>query len=144
MSGGVCESCGLEKIGGKCLTRWCDDRHPIVDEVLGELSGRDREVRTDGGTSSSGTEREHHLFLGKRWGEKAQENVEKWGLQDVETLLLAAVEEQGELTQAVLEARDENGDPSRIQDELDDLAALMFQLQWAIDEHSLPKDGGSR
>ncbi|MFC4247237.1 hypothetical protein ACFOZ7_09545 [Natribaculum luteum] len=29
----VCETCGLEKIGGRCLTRWCDDRHESVDRL---------------------------------------------------------------------------------------------------------------
>ena len=33
--GDHCDSCGLAKIGGKCLTRWCDDRHSSVDEVFG-------------------------------------------------------------------------------------------------------------
>ncbi|WP_280587798.1 hypothetical protein [Halorubrum sp. Boch-26] len=33
------------------------------------------------------------------WTEKAEENVEEWGLQDVDTLLLAMQEEQGELAQ---------------------------------------------
>ncbi|RZH67916.1 hypothetical protein ELS17_00090 [Natrinema altunense] len=42
-SGGKrCDTCGLEKIGGRCLTRWCDDRHPIVDAVFGD--------HTDGGS----------------------------------------------------------------------------------------------
>lgn len=71
-------------------------------------------------------------FPSYRWSTRATENVEEWGQQDVETLLLAAQEELGELTQAVLEARAEGGDPARVQEELDDLAALMYQLQWAI------------
>lgn len=35
MSGEVCETCGVEKIGNRCLTRWCEDRHESVDQVLG-------------------------------------------------------------------------------------------------------------
>lgn len=30
-----CSTCGVEKIGGRCLTRWCEDRHPSVDDVFG-------------------------------------------------------------------------------------------------------------
>lgn len=66
-----------------------------------------------------------------RWLLQAEWNVEEWGQQDLDTLLLAAQEELGELCQAVLEARNEGGDPERIQAELDDLAPLLFQLQWA-------------
>lgn len=33
----VCDTCGLEKIGGRCLTLWCEDRHESVDRVLGDL-----------------------------------------------------------------------------------------------------------
>ncbi len=67
------------------------------------------------------------------WAEQAAANVDRWGDQSVETLLLATQEELGELAQAHLEARDETGDRQRVADELDDLAALMFQLRWAID-----------
>ncbi|WP_206335519.1 hypothetical protein [Natronolimnobius sp. AArcel1] len=74
------------------------------------------------------------------WWEKASNNVEKWGLQDVPTLLLAMQEEMGELEQAHLEARDEDGDPERVGDELADLAALCFQLQWALNYRSLGTD----
>lgn len=69
-----------------------------------------------------------------RWEQQATENVEKWGLQDLESLLLATQEELGELTQAVLEANHEDGDPERIQGELDDLAALMYQLQRSLNQ----------
>lgn len=70
----------------------------------------------------------------ERWHRQARENVEKWDLQDLEMLLLATQEELGELTQAVLEANHEDGDPERIQTELDDLAALMYQLQWSLED----------
>lgn len=69
----------------------------------------------------------------RRWKQGSRGNVDRWGQQDLDTLLLATQEELGELSQAVLEARDEDGDPERIQSELDDLAALMFQLQWEVD-----------
>ena len=67
------------------------------------------------------------------WSEIAEENVEEWGLQDVETLLLAMQEEQGELAQAHLEAKHEDGDAARIASELDDLAALCIQLRWRLE-----------
>lgn len=68
------------------------------------------------------------------WAEKAETNVEEWGLQDVETLLLAMQEEQGELAQAYLEAEYEDGDAARIAAELDDLAALCVQLRWRLEQ----------
>lgn len=75
---------------------------------------------------------DHYLLHGQRWGRAAADNIDTWGRQDLDTLLLATQEELGELCQAVLEASAEGGDPERIQAELDDLAALMFQLQWAL------------
>jgi len=67
------------------------------------------------------------------WWEAASRNVERWGLQDVETLLLAMQEEQGELAQAYLEATHEDGDADRVSEELEDLGALCFQLAWRLD-----------
>lgn len=67
------------------------------------------------------------------WEEKARSNLDRWGVQSVETLLLAMQEEMGELTQAHLEARDEDGDSAAVRDELDDLAALCYQLAWTLD-----------
>jgi len=71
--------------------------------------------------------------LGTEWATVAEENVQEWGQQDIETLLLATQEELGELTQAFLEAKHEGNDPERIFEELTDLAALMFQLQWTLE-----------
>ncbi|UIP01707.1 hypothetical protein Hbl1158_17030 (plasmid) [Halobaculum sp. CBA1158] len=68
------------------------------------------------------------------WRERAEENVEEWGLQEIDTLLLAMQEEQGELAQAYLEAEHEDGDAARIAAELDDLAALCIQLRWRLEE----------
>ncbi len=70
---------------------------------------------------------------GEFWREKAQENIEEWGKQDPETLLLAAQEELGELSRAYLESNYEDGGFAETQEELDDLAALMFQLEWAFE-----------
>ena len=71
-----------------------------------------------------------------RWSQKAEENAEKWGLQETETLLLAMQEEMGELAQAHLQAKHENGDPRRVSDELDDLAALCIQLNRRLERES--------
>ncbi|WP_204365385.1 hypothetical protein [Halorubrum distributum] len=75
--------------------------------------------------------REASSVVFDRWMGKASENIDEWGVQDEETLLLAMQEELGELTQAVLEARAEGGDPARIGDELDDLGALLLQFHEA-------------
>lgn len=64
----------------------------------------------------------------KRWQQKADANLDEWGLQDRETLLLAIQEEVGELSQAHLEAEYEDGDSDRLAAELDDLGALLLQL----------------
>ena len=70
------------------------------------------------------------------WGEKAQTNVDTWGLQDIPTLLLAMQEEQGELAQAYLESEYEGANVGRIAAELDDLAALCIQLRWKLESES--------
>ena len=67
----------------------------------------------------------------REWYDKAVENVVEWGLQSEETLLLAMMEEMGELTQAFLEAEHEGGDQERVEEELDDLGALLFQFYMA-------------
>lgn len=69
----------------------------------------------------------------ERWVDKAEQNVARWGEQSIETLILAATEELGELSQAHLEARDEDGDPERIRTEIDDLGALCLQLRAAAE-----------
>lgn len=84
-------------------------------------------VSTDGGvTLPSG-------MLYREWHLKASQNVEKWGLQDASTLLLAMQEEQGELAQAYLEHAHEDGECERIGEELADLAALCIQLSAVLD-----------
>lgn len=36
MSSEICNTCGIEKIGGQCLTKSCEDRHEVVDQVFGD------------------------------------------------------------------------------------------------------------
>lgn len=74
------------------------------------------------------------------WEKKANQNIDEWGLQDRRTLLLAMQEELGELTQAVLENDSEGGDFQRQYEELDDLAALLFQLNNAIERKDREKE----
>lgn len=56
---------------------------------------------------------------------KGRENIEKWGLQDVDTLLHAMMEELGEIARAHLE---KEGD-QRLIEEARDLGALCLQLE---------------
>lgn len=45
----------------------------------------------------------HGLYLGKRWNDRAQANIEKWGNQSPGLLFLALVEELGEIAEQMLE-----------------------------------------
>jgi len=87
-------------------------------------------------------DRHNSDVLVQRWRRKAAENKEQWGDQSVETLLLATQEELGELSQALLEYRDEDGVYSPLFDELDDLGPLLIQLYWAINAHRI--EGGEQ
>lgn len=69
-----------------------------------------------------------------RYEAQADENIEKWGLQDKPTHLLAMQEELGELTRAHLEAEHESGDPDLVEGELVDLGALLLQF-YGADSH---------
>jgi len=64
--------------------------------------------------------------------EKAENNIRKWGVQSVDLIILAMVEELGELAQSYLQFKFEGGSYDRIGDELDDLTALMVQLKIAL------------
>lgn len=59
---------------------------------------------------------------------KAKKNLDKWGVQDFDTLGLAVCEEAGELAQAILQNKHENGALGRISAEALDLAALCVQV----------------
>lgn len=65
----------------------------------------------------------------EKWKQKAEENVEKWGVQTFLELIAVMTEEMGEVTQAILEAQQEDGDPECIIEELDDMMAVGYQLQ---------------
>ena len=59
---------------------------------------------------------------------RVAKNLDKWGVQDFETLGLAVCEEAGELAQAILQNKYENGERVRITQEALDLAALCVQV----------------
>ena len=59
---------------------------------------------------------------------RVAKNLDKWGVQDFETLGLAVCEEAGELAQAILQNKHENGERVRITQEALDLAALCVQV----------------
>jgi NTP pyrophosphatase (non-canonical NTP hydrolase) len=73
-------------------------------------------------------------FIHDIWHDRANENVDEWGIQDPAVVLLAMQEELGELTQAYLEATYEGGDRDRPREEMHDLGALLYQLHWALNE----------
>jgi NTP pyrophosphatase (non-canonical NTP hydrolase) len=60
--------------------------------------------------------------------ERAKENIAEWGVQELETLVLAIAEETGEVAQALLQYLHEDGRRQRIIDEAVDLGALCIQL----------------
>lgn len=80
------------------------------------------------------TDRPREIPHERQWREQGEANIETWGRQAFGTLLLAAQEEMGELTQAYLEARAEGEDPERVSEELDDLAALLVQMAWLVED----------
>lgn len=54
--------------------------------------------------STDGTEnREHYLMLSRRWGNQAEENIEKRGKQNPMGLLLAIAEEMAEIADEILD-----------------------------------------
>ena len=65
------------------------------------------------------------------WRDQAELNVEEWELQEIDTVLLAIMEELGETAQAYLECEYEGKSEIALYGEIDDLAPLMWQLMWA-------------
>ena len=59
---------------------------------------------------------------------RAEHNLDKWGLQDPDTLILAMTEELGELAQAQLQSRADRSQRPRVREECVDLMALCLQL----------------
>lgn len=72
------------------------------------------------------------------WEQKADENVEKWGHQSLEDLHVASSEEFLELNHALMHYRyddpdgEEDASLDDIRAEVDDLAALLIQIRWAL------------
>ncbi|WP_049930928.1 DUF5817 family protein [Halosimplex carlsbadense] len=70
--------------------------------------------------------------------EKAEENVREHGTQHPETLLAAIMEEVGEISRAYLDATYfDEADPGDLDEEIDDLAALLVQLRWSVEDHPM-------
>ena len=67
---------------------------------------------------------------------QACKNLNKWGRQSLETLGLAVAEESGELAEAILQNKWENGERKRIREEAVDLAALCWQIAEVLDHPS--------
>lgn len=107
---------------------WCEDCESSYFSHFETCPHCERKLVTDGGVDQDDG-------VTDRWEAKAEKNVEEWGEQSIETLLLAAQEELGELTQATLEYRAENGNYEPILDEIDDLGALLLQLHEAAGDH---------
>lgn len=66
------------------------------------------------------------------WLTKADRNIKKWGIQSMKDVCLAMQEELGELTQAILQFHHEGTPIERVSKELDDLAALCYQMILSI------------
>ena len=72
-----------------------EEIQPVIDHLI--------ELQKDGKTPPEITSdhSEHHLVLGKRWGNLAKENIKTWGNQRHDILLLALIEEIGEIAMAM-------------------------------------------
>lgn len=71
------------------------------------------------------------------WDRKASENMSEWGVQHPLEVLSAITEEVGEIEQAYLEATHE-GEPERyVENEIDDLGPLLYQLVVSVRNHPM-------
>ena len=73
----------------------------------------------------SSSRAEYYVELMKQ---QATRNVDKWGEQDRDKLVLVCIEELGELAQAHLQHLDEGGELQRVIEEAVDLGAVGFQF----------------
>lgn len=113
----------LEEHGGYVVIRGVDNEiYPCALDIFRE-------------TYTTNTTLEHDVI--ESWVQKANSNIQDWGLQSMDTLLLAMQEELGELTQAYLEYTHENESSDQIPDELDDLAALLIQFRRSLHEETI-------
>jgi len=98
-------------------------------EVPGDDGDDDPELETDGGTSSERDRSERAI----QWEQMAHTNVQKWGNQPVDSLLLAMGEEMGELAGEVYRMAD-HGDADRTAERGRDLIRRMDELGQDIRE----------
>ena len=77
-------------------------------------------------------------FIDNAWlddvSRKAQENMDKWGVQPIDQIALAIAEESGEIAQAVLQHQHEDASVERVRDEAMDLAPLCIQMLVSLRE----------
>ena len=66
--------------------------------------------------------------MDKEWLKKSKENLIRFGEQDFNILLIGTMEELGELAEAYLKYKYENGKFNRIKEELIDLGAICYQM----------------
>ena len=113
------------KIEGRELTR--EEVCKVYDVIL-EYLFEDKDLQEEAMKSAA------------KWATKAKGNTGKWGFQGKPRLLLAMMEELGELTKEYLEYTDYsieqqtgaegNEKKKRMDEELIDLAALLIQFRW--------------
>ena len=107
-------NCGREFLADAAIN-WC----PFCREIAAPVDDSNDEL-ADGTLS--------------HWRAAAVDNIDEWGMQSPETVMLAMMEELGEVVQARLEYTAGDGEYARIQRELDDLAPLCWQLEWALEQ----------
>ena len=93
----------------------------------------------DDDTCAGGLERKRPegRNIGRAWDRRASENMAEWGIQHPLEVLSAINEEVGEVEQAYLEATHE-GEPERlVEQEIDDLGPLLFQLVESLRNHPM-------
>jgi len=90
---------------------------------------------TDSYGSGIERKRPNGRSVGQAWDRKASENMSEWGIQHPLELLSAINEEIGEIEQAYLEATHEGAPEGFVEDEIDDLGPMLFQLVESLRNH---------
>jgi hypothetical protein len=99
---------------------------------------------SEGVTSTDDNEhRTHHLMLGNRWGDRAEENIEKWGNQPPKMLLLAMAEEMAEVANELLEhgGKPPNAHDSEAESLLNDIRTVGFRARKYLERECEDDDG---
>lgn len=75
--------------------------------------------------------------IGRAWDHRSSTNMGEWGIQHPLEILSAINEEVGEIEQAYLEATHEGESEALVEEEIDDLGPLLFQLVESLRSHPL-------